>query len=495
MAKLEFASFHQDLFEKSADLIYFTDSEGLIEIANDTLLNKLGYTLKEVIGSPILNFISPLEKLLYKEVVQDRINNNIDYPLELTFLKKDGSLLLVEGHIRLIDLSEGNFYNRGVFRDTAAQKNHKKEQENLLNRLNLFLQNAPEAIIIIDEQQNIIEWNLKAESIFGHTKAEVKHRSLNEILIPHRYRDAHNKGMVHFLKTGEGPVLNKTIEVVAVHKSGFEFSINLSISNVKVDEEWLFIAFISDITEQKAIKEKTERQENALRQSQLLNEKKNDFLSIASHELKTPLTTIKAFSQLALMVGKNKADPTILSYLEKINTQTSKLTHLVNELLDVSRIQSGKMILSKSLVDFESYLQETVNNIQLTIPTHKIIILESAPLQIEIDSLHLEQVITNLISNAAKYSPGEGIIEVTSALLDSALIISVRDYGVGISSKNHGNLFGKFYRVDEIINDFSGHGIGLYISLEIIKQHRGEIWVESEENLGSTFRFSLPISR
>ncbi|MDB5119489.1 MAG: sensor histidine kinase [Sphingobacteriales bacterium] len=495
MAKLQFASLYQDLFQKSSDLIYFANSDGEIEIANNTLLNKLGYTLPEVVGNPILNFISPSERILYKKIVQDRINDGIDYTLELSLIKKDGSLLLVEGYTGSIILNDDDVYNRGVFRDITVQKKSDKEKEDLITRLNLFLQNAPEAVIIIDENQKIKEWNLKAEAIFGHTKEEVKHRSLNEIMIPHRYRDAHNKGMAYFLKTGDGPVLNKTIEVIAIHKTGYEFSISLSISNVKIEDEWLFIAFISDITEQKAIKEKTEKQENELKQSQLLNEKKNDFLSVASHELKTPLTTIKAFSQLALMVGKNKADPTILSYLEKINTQTSKLTHLVNELLDVSRIQSGKMILSKTLVDFEPYFQETINNIQLTIPTHKIVILESVPLKIEIDSLHLEQVITNLITNAAKYSPGKEIIEVTSTIQNNSLLISVKDYGVGISSKDQGSLFGKFYRVEEIINDFSGHGIGLYISLEIIKQHKGEIWVESEQNTGSTFSFSLPLTK
>ena len=494
MATIQFALLYQDLFEKSSDLIYFANSEGKIEIVNTALLNKLGYTLAEIVGNPITDIISHAERALYKKLVQNSSNDDMDHTLELSLLKKDGSLLLVEGLTGAIVLNEDDVYNRGVFRDIPLQKKLKNENEELIERLNIFLQNAPEAVIIVDENQNIKEWNLKAEAIFGHTKEEVKHQSLNEVMIPHRFRDAHNKEMAHFFKTGDGPVLNKTIEVIAVHKTGYEFSINLRIFNVKIDNEWLFIAFVSDITEQKAIREKNKKQESTLKQSQLLNEKKNDFLSIASHELKTPLTTIKAFAQLALMVGKSKADPTILSYLEKINSQTSKLTHLINELLDVSRIQSGKMILSKNSVDFRSYLQETINNIQLTIPSHKIVILHSIPVKIEIDSLHLEQVITNLITNAAKYSPGKETIEVASILKDNALSVSVKDYGVGISSKDQRRLFGKFYRVEEIINDLSGHGISLYISLEIIKQHKGEIWVESEENIGSTFSFSLPLS-
>ena len=490
MTKLQFASLYQDLFETSCDLIYFANSGGEIEMANSAFLNTLGYDLTELAGKPILDLILPADRNAFAKATQQS-SMHVDQIVELTLLKKDGEISLVKGELRLISTNEEIYY-RGVFRKLS----YLSQNDNLIDpycQISLFLENAPDAVIIVDEDQNIKEWNRKAEALFGHMKGDVKDRSLNEILIPHRYRDAHNRGMSHFLKTGEGPVLNKTIEVIAVHKNGVEFSISLSISNVRIGDKWLFIAFIADITEQKAINEKTKIQETALKQSQLLNEKKNDFLSIASHELKTPLTTIKAFSQLALMVGKNKADSTILSYLEKINAQTDKLTHLVNELLDVSRIQSGKMIITKNFVAFDHYLQEVVNNIQLTILTHKIVILQSIALKIEIDTIHLEQVITNLITNAAKYSPGKEVIEVTSKIQDGLIVISVRDYGVGISSKDQGRLFGKFYRVEEIINDFSGHGIGLYISLEIIKQHKGEIWVESEENVGSIFSFSLPI--
>jgi len=490
MKKLQFASLCQDLFETSCDLIYFANSNGEIEMVNSAFLNTFGYDLTELVGKPMLDLILPAGGNAFTKLTKES-SLHVDQIVELTLLKKDGEISLVKGELRLISTNEEIYY-RGVFRKLS----YLGQNDNLIDpycQISLFLENAPNAIIIIDEDQNIKEWNYKAEALFGYSKDDVKDRGLNEIIRPHQYRDAHNRGRSNFLKTGEGQVLNKTIEAIGVHKNGVEFSISLSISNVQIGDKLLFIAFIVGITEHQAINEITKSQERALKHSQLLNQKKNDFLSIASHELKTPLTTIKAFSQLALMVGKNKADPTILSYLEKINSQTDKLTHLVNELLDVSRIQSGKMIITKNFVAFDHYLQEVVNNIQLTIPTHKIVILQPIALNIEIDTIHLEQVITNLITNAAKYSPGKEVIEVTSKIQDGLHVISVRDYGVGISLKDHGRLLGKFPLVEEIINDFSGHGISLYISLEIIKQHKGEIWVESEENAGSIFSFSLPI--
>ena len=130
----------------------------------------------------------------------------------------------------------------------------------------------PDAVIVIDEYQKILEWNPKAEAIFGFTADEVIGSPLSETIIPHKYREAHKKGMAHFLQSGEGPVLNKTIDITALHKKGHEFYINLSISNVKMDGQWLFIAFLSDITERKKTEETLIYQEAELLQAKLLDQ-------------------------------------------------------------------------------------------------------------------------------------------------------------------------------------------------------------------------------
>ncbi len=125
---------------------------------------------------------------------------------------------------------------------------------------------GPDGIVVINEHQEIMEWNPKAEMIFGFTAAEVIGKLLSDIIIPPQYREAHIKGMSHFLKTGEGPVLNKTIEITALHKKGNEFYINLSVSNVKLGNEWIFIAFLSDISERKKTEETLIRKEAELLQ-------------------------------------------------------------------------------------------------------------------------------------------------------------------------------------------------------------------------------------
>ena len=298
--------------------------------------------------------------------------------------------------------------------------------------------------------------------------------------------------MAHFLQTGEGPVLNKTIEITALHKKGHEFYINLSISNVKVEGQWLFIAFLSDITERKKTEEALIHKEAELLQAKLLEEKKDEFISIASHELKTPLTTIKAYTQLALSISKDKEHEAIQKYLIKVDQFAGKLNFLLTDLLDVSRIHAGKLMLSQTEVEMDQFLTEVLNSLQQIIQ-HTIIVEKNQPAKVKIDTLRLEQVITNIITNATKYSPGKNKILVNSFKKDNAIVVSFKDFGIGIDKEKLSKIFDRFYRVDEVSKDFSGLGIGLFISSEIIKQHEGKIWAESNEGEGSTFYFSLPI--
>ena len=359
-------------------------------------------------------------------------------------------------------------------------------------RLATFFASAPDAIIVINDQQKILEWNPKAETIFGFSASEVKGLELSQTIIPPQYREAHRRGMKHFLETGVGPVLNKTIEITALNKNGKEFYVNLSISSVKMENEWLFIAFLSDISDRKKMEEKLIRKEAELLQSKILEDKKDEFISIASHELKTPLTTIKAYAQLAVSQTEGISEP-VKNFLIKIDEYTVKLNYLVNELLDVSKITAGKLKLSQTVINFNIFLEEILSSIQHIVPTYKILIKRNDEVSASVDLLRIEQVFTNLISNAAKYSPGKNTIIVRSELVEGKVRVSVTDFGIGIPKENFSMVFTRFFRVDDASKSFGGLGIGLFISSEIIKQHGGEIWVESKVGEGSTFYFTLPL--
>ncbi len=491
MPDLDFDSHFKDLFENTSDLIHFVNIEGKIELANPAWLKTLGYELFQVVGRSIYEFIHAPCVKEFTEIRNGAITNRKNAEIVTTFVSQQGDSIVVEGQIGCSYIKDKPAYTRGVFKNITAKKITEKKIEENEKRIKAFFKSGPDAIVVINEQQEILEWNPKAEVIFGYRAEEVIGKLLSDTIIPHQYREAHKKGMQHFLKTGEGPVLNKTIEITALNKAGREFYINLSISNVKLEGKWLFIAFLSDITERKKTEETLIRKEAELLRIKMAEERKDEFISIASHELKTPLTTIKAYAQLAISVME--PDTATTGYIKKIDEYTGKLNTLLNELLDVSKIHAGKLKLSPAEIDFKDFFKDVLTTMQQITPTHKLILDKNDNAIVKIDTLRLEQVVTNLISNAAKYSPGKEKIIINSMKKDDTLVVSFTDYGIGIPQENITKVFDRFYRVDEVSKEFSGLGIGLFISAEIIKQHGGTIWAESKEGEGSTFYFSLPL--
>jgi signal transduction histidine kinase len=236
-------------------------------------------------------------------------------------------------------------------------------------------------------------------------------------------------------------------------------------------------------------------QEEQLIRSRYVNEKKTEFLSIASHELKTPLTTIKAFTQLALAEGDGCSE-TIRMYLSKINLQADKLNKLIQQLLDISKVEAGQMDFTLEEVPMNSYIHETVALLAKSIPTNPILIDLKEDVIAGIDRLRLEQVFSNILVNAAKYSKERTPIRITSAVEPGNwLRISIRDEGIGMSEQNMRRVFEKFFRAEEIARSYSGLGMGLYIASRIIDGHRGRIWIDSELDAGSTFHFTIPYLR
>ncbi len=493
MTTLNFDNHFKDLFENTSDLIHFLTIEGHIELVNPAWLNTLDYELYEVVGRSVYDFIHPDFHANYKQKRAAAISDCKIEELETAFVSKSGKLILGDGQIGCSHNENRPLYTRCVFKNITDKRKAEKQVEESERRLKTFFKSGPDAVVVINQRQEILEWNPKAESIFGFLAEEVMGKPLSETIIPVQYREAHKKGMAHFLVSGEGPVLNKTIEITALHKKGHEFYINLSISNVKIEGEWIFIAFLSDITERKKTEEALIRKEAELLQAKLLEEKKDEFISIASHELKTPLTTIKAYAQLALALCNDNCPDAVKQYLKKVDQYTVKLNFLLNDLLDVSKINAGKLSITQNEIEFSTYLSEALTSMQQVTSDHKIILNKNEPAKVKIDTLRVEQVITNIISNAAKYSPGKEEIIVNAEKDDNEVIVSFKDFGIGIPKEKIDKVFTRFYRVEEASKEFSGMGIGLFISSEIIKQHGGKIWAESVEGEGSTFYFSVPV--
>ncbi len=221
---------------------------------------------------------------------------------------------------------------------------------------------------------------------------------------------------------------------------------------------------------------------------------KDEFISMASHELKTPLTSIKGYMQMVDRSVDRDQKEDAKKYLERTRQQLEKLNILIDDLLDTSKIASGKLEFKNQVYDIDPIFDNAVDIIRQTYPSHQIIKTGQAEVKIYGDHIRIEQVILNYLTNAIKYSPNSSeILFDVSVLSCDEVMVNITDSGIGIPKDKQADLFTKFYRVEESSNRFQGLGMGLYICAEIIKRHHGRYGVDSEAGKGSSFYFTLPV--
>jgi PAS domain S-box-containing protein len=220
---------------------------------------------------------------------------------------------------------------------------------------------------------------------------------------------------------------------------------------------------------------------------------KDEFIAITSHELKTPLTSIKAFNQVIGIQLKKINHQEALDITEKMSLQIDRLNNLINDLLDISLLDTGKLKLNRSRFDFDEFVLSAVENMRLINPGYRLIVEGRTGKKIFADKDRLEQVVINLVSNAIKYSPNAKKVLIKLDNDAANVYMHVKDYGIGIAKADKAKIFERFYRVDRPLPETtSGFGLGLYIATEILKKQKGRLWVNSSLGKGSTFSFSLP---
>lgn len=225
-----------------------------------------------------------------------------------------------------------------------------------------------------------------------------------------------------------------------------------------------------------------------------LERQKDDFMAIVAHELKTPITSIKGYTQVLAMQLSDLGNEEVNQVQQRLGVQINNLTNLIEKMLDAARIESGELQFKKEKFDLTLLINELVQDVQQSAKRHRLIVTPTPPLFAIGDKAYASQVIINLLSNAIKYSPNADQVIISIRQEAENSICSIQDFGFGISSDQKSTIFEKYYRVKtENVNRPPGVGLGLYLSAEIIRQMGGAIWVESEINQGSTFSFSLPV--
>jgi signal transduction histidine kinase len=230
------------------------------------------------------------------------------------------------------------------------------------------------------------------------------------------------------------------------------------------------------------------------KETEELVQRRDEFFSIASHELKTPITSLKAYTQLLLMDAEGLPENQNVMMLSKMDSQIDKLTSLISVLLDSSKVQAGRLSYSKEPFEISELTGEIIEELSPTSPNQELIYQTNIKANVLGDRERIAQVIRNLLLNAIRYAQDSKKIIVRLSRTDDKVICSVQDFGKGILEIEHTKIFERFYRVlGNNLHTYPGLGLGLFISKEIIDKHGGKIWVESEKGKGSTFYFQLPI--
>jgi PAS domain S-box-containing protein len=456
----------------------------------------LGYELSEsLIGKKVTDFWQyPEDRKNYKEqILKDKYIKNFICPS----LTKYGKKVYVQLNSHLMLDKRGIAYGiEGTFIDiTEKYKLEEKLRESERKYRNLY-DNTPFSVVLINTQGIVVDMNPKAEVMFGYSPEEIIGHKFMDLSVIHP--DYLSTILEVFKKFIKGEKIHR-IDVQIQKKDGTIFWTNLQAALMKINDEMFVQALFTDITAKKEAEFLITEEVKKLKE---LDKIRKNLISRVSHELKTPLVSVSGGCELLLTLYGDKLKKEELEILELIEKGGKRLKHLVDNLIDISRIEYEKFKLIKKPTNFSALIREISNELMYSIRERNINLKLILPenLYVDLDKVRIEQVIMNLLSNAIKNTPPKGEIYVNLMKKENVVELSIKDTGIGIAQEEMDMLFTRFGKLERFGEgyeyiDIQGTGLGLYISKEIIDSHEGEIRAESEgRNKGSAFIVKLPIS-
>jgi len=503
-ADASFASVTDEVFDVRHEVKIGTQSFGIIELGFST----------SYVDQLLLNARWSAFSLAGAEIVLVAIFSFVlgtYLTRQLTMLKRAAESISVSGPGEQIEvLSQDeigdvvrsfNVMSRSLQQlQSDTQKNLSSHRESLRKSIrseaisNAIMASSLDAIICIDSSGRVFECNEAVSSVFGWARTELLGRDISQTIIPEKFRAAHKAGMEKFLKMGEGPVLDKRLELEAIDKNNRVFPIEISISLIDTKEELLFAAYIRDLSVTKALEAE---QKLARNRAELASKAKSRFLATMSHEIRSPLNAIIAMNALLLETELSESQREIA---QNVNDGSEILFLLLNDILDFSKIESGQLSLHAEWFDLQSAVRRTMNLYSNQASSKGIELKSNFSAGLHGyyfgDQTRVLQVLINLLSNAIKFTD-EGWIEVQLEPSESeqGIVIKVTDTGIGISKEQCEHIFDEFAQVDSEDNrKFGGTGLGLSIAQGLVALMEGEISVASAIDRGSSFIVELPIA-
>jgi PAS domain S-box-containing protein len=469
--------YHEMIFSSPSLIAILKGEEMIIDIANDAILETWGKG-KNVVGKPLLTALPELVGHGFDDLFHNVYTSgkpHFAYEMPVYFVRNGQKELSYYTFVYQAQRdTEGNINGVAVIgREVTpeAQLNQKIKESELHFRQMADL--MPAKITTANPDGSITYFNRNWRDFTGLSFEDFRDFGYHSIMHPDELEEF-QKRLTTAAETGS--VLE--MEMRFLNTKG-EYIWNLNRASPVKDENGNIKMWIGVTSEIQKLKD-DERQ-------------KDNFLSMASHELKTPVTTIKAYGQIAEMMLQQNGDGETLAIVSRMGGQVNKLNTLIGELLDFTKLQEGKLMYNDDFFDFNDFMKGVVEDMRHTTITHKILYIQSGNARIFGDKEKLSQVVNNLISNGIKYSPRANKILVTTRLQNDGVTLSIQDYGIGIAKDSQDKVFEQFYRVTgDSQATYPGMGIGLYICAEIIKREGGRIWVESSNDKGSVFCVWLP---
>ncbi len=372
------------------------------------------------------------------------------------------------------------------------------------SRNEAVIESALDAVVGVDSQGKITEWNQQAEQLFGYSREEAVGRDLAGTIIPPQYRDLHQSGFARFLTTGEQKILNTRVEITALRRNGDEFPVELTVSAIHRHRETSFNAFVRDIGPRKRVE--AELQEKATRierQNVELSDTKRElerrceelkrFTSVVSHDLKNPLNTIGGFAARIERKCHDQLDSRGLELVQRIRSSVDRMSTLISGLLEHALGADADAVLES--VDLRDLLDRVLEDLEGSILEARAEVVVDEMPSVAGSCLRLEQLFQNLIANAIKFRSKESpLIHISARTVGDKLEVAICDNGIGIPADKTDDVFGIFKR-GHTNSKCEGHGIGLATCRQIVEHHGGLIWIDTTEGKGTTVRFTLPTER
>lgn len=471
----------QKLFELTPEVVYTLDKKGKITYLSPAFEERTGWKVNDWIGKTFKGLIHPGDLPRALKVFVQVLAGKGAGPYELRVKKADSSYLVGE-FTSAPFMEDGKIVGQvGIGRDVTERNRLSTELQRSRHQLQVIIKNISEGVTVLDSQGKLIFVNDAAAKASKYRSPEEMIK--NPIKWTERFELKDEKGKsfpIERLPTRVAITTGKESDEIInfFDKKTSEDRWSLVKSRPAYGDEGklsMVITIVSDITERMNI-----------------DKKKDEFMSVASHELKTPLTSLKIYSELLERKADKLGMKEIKKDVQNVSRQVARITSLISELFDISKIESNNLTLRKTLFYIHPLVKEVVKDMKTSFPTHKFIVNEIPSLKVNADREGIEQVLINLFSNAAKYSPEGSEIVVSISKQGSNLLCSITDEGNGIPKKEQKLVFERFYRVNDGDNS-KGLGMGLYISNNIIKKHGGKISVKSKVGSGSTFSFTLPL--